>query len=230
MERLIVAVFAALVLAWPQLVLAQAYNRYTSSKPGFYVEGQLGLNALTDIDFDIDDNADDATASYDVGLLGIAAIGYGLPFERLSLRVESEFSFRRNTLDEFEFANNVQADGDGDSATTALAGMVNAHLDYYLFRNVALSAGVGIGYALVEVDTIVEVGAADLVIIDEEDDTALAYQLRLGGRYDLGRRSTLSVGYTYFRTGELDGEDVAGNELDFIYDSHALHVGYAFRF
>lgn len=215
----------------PQLAQAQAPIGNNPTTAGIYVEGMVGANLLNDIDLDINTIADDATIKSKVGAFGAAALGYSIPQGPINIRIEGELSIRGNKLDEFEFADGTVLDGDDDAKTNAYAGMVNAHFDYYMIPNFALSVGAGIGYAKVEADTIVDGGAVNLIVFDEESDSALAYQGRLGARYDLNNGGSLTAAYTYFATDDLTIEAANGaNESTFNYESHAIGLGFAFRF
>ncbi|MEL6963478.1 MAG: outer membrane beta-barrel protein [Pseudomonadota bacterium] len=236
MKRFSIFGAAAVALVLPELASAQSTepapgptgNNPTSA--GLYVEGLLGLNLLGDIDVDIEGVADDAVIRSKVGAFGAVAAGFNLPQGPINIRLEGELSIRGNKLDEFEFADGTSADGIDDSVTNAYAGMVNAHLDVYVLRNLALTAGAGLGYAWVKADTIVDVNGIDAVVFDDETDTTFAYQGRVGARYDLTSNASITAAYTYFATGEVTVEDGVGVESTFEYASHGITGGLAYRF
>ncbi len=224
MKRLFIvlpATVAALTL--PQLVSAQTSAPVGNNplKAGVYIEGMFGANfqGETDIDFE-DPNVVDASIDPNVGPLGGLAVGFNLPLGQMNMRFEGELSGRTNEIEELELDNGAVIDED-DSSTSSIAGMANAHLDFYVLPNLAIAAGGGIGSASVTLDI------ENLV---DDDAIAFAYQARLGARYSFSQSATLSLGYTYFATTELEVDDDDNEEITFDYTNHGVHLGLAYLF
>ena len=220
MKRLFPLLTAVAALTVPHMVTAQtaapAGNNPTG--PGIYVEGMLGANFASDIEFEFNDGSS-LDADPDTGLLGGLAVGYNIPLDQLSFRVEGEFTGRANAVDELEVSTGG-ALGLEDADISSIAGMINGHLDFYLAPNLALAAGVGLGYANVKLD---------LVAFDD-DVSGFAYQLRLGSRYHFSPNTALSLGYTYFATTELEVDANTGDEAEFDYANHGVYLGLAYLF
>lgn len=221
MKRLLPALSALTLLSLPQLASAQTYSAGGNNPtvPGIYVEGMIGLNLQNETDLDFDDDIDDASIDPNTGLLGGFAVGYNLPQGALNVRVEGELNFRANEVDDVEEEQSGDVIELENADTSSFAGMVNAHLDYYIIPNLAVTAGAGIGYANVDLD---------LAVVDD-DASGFAYQGRLGARYNISQNNVISLGYTYFATSELEAED-DGDDFKFDYENHGFHVGYAYHF
>ena len=185
---------------------------------GLYFEGMLGVNVADDLDLENQDNGLEAVAEQNAGFLGGLTLGYNLPQGPLNIRVEGEAAVRVNTVDEIEDngALIVLENADVSSGTF----MANAHLDYYIIPNFALTVGAGLGFTNV---------ALDLAVIDDSA-TGFAYQGRAGARYSLDRNSTITLAYTYLAASELEVEGEAGEDFEFDYASHGFTLGYAFHF
>lgn len=210
---------------------------------GFYIEGFAGLTLLDD--YELDDETGTIIGA-DVkskagGNVG-GALGVILPLGAVDMRLEGEIAYRANKADEANTTIagiDVDGDPDGDSVTSALSGMANAHVDFRVTPQFAISAGAGVGYAKVEAEIVSDfggvLGLGNIRFIDEDDqtDTVLAYQLMTGVRYDLGAHSTITAGYRYFATDDIEF-DINGQGGALVYDAeyatHNVTIGYAYRF
>ncbi len=221
-------------LATGGLVLLCAAQAAHAQSPfplhGLYVEGTAGINFLGDVDADIDNFAQNGNLDHKLGPVLTGAVGYSLPQGPLNLRLEGEVALRGNELDEVNLADGTSRNADDDSYTASRSGMVNVFADLYVAPGIALSAGGGLGFANVVQNLEVRNNGFKVTLIDDETDTVLAYQGRVGGRYDLSPHSTITLAYTYFATGDAEIDGDGGIESRFSYESHAIHGGYAYRF
>lgn len=219
-------VVLAATFTLPQIVHAQSANVTSNSVtiPGLYASIAVGVNVLDDIDFELDNGLED-TAETKNGLFSAISVGYSFPQGPVNFRMEGELSYRANDVDQLEDADDFDKDD-----VSALAGMLNAYVDYYIAPDVALTAGGGLGYAEVEADISVDAGAINLVIFDNEEDSGFAYQGRVGGRYDLSSNASLSLTYTYFAVDDLEIRSAGGDNTDFDYNSHSFGLGYMYQF
>lgn len=189
---------------------------------GIYIEGLLGVDIPNDVDIEVDDFASDFTAETEVGTLFGLALGYSMPFDDLNVRAEAEFSARVSDVDTLDDSVNGRIDLE-NAEVAVFAAMGNVHFDYYLLPNFALTAGVGIGYADVDLD----------VLVVNDSGTGLAYQGRLGGRYSVGSDVTFGLAYTYFATADVTADDnILGvnSEAEYNFESHSFHASLAYTF
>jgi opacity protein-like surface antigen len=205
-------------------VLALITLPNAASAAGLYFEGQLGLNLSDTIDFDRESFSNDLTIEPNAGVLGSLALGNTIPLADIDIRIEGELAFRTNGVDDVD--DNLGTTVDIENADiTSYAGMANVYLDFYVMPDFALTLGGGLGYANVDVDAVVVSDSA----------SALAYQGRVGARYNFTPNWTLGLAYTYFATTELeiDTEGVLGltaDEAKFDYTNHAIGLGVAYYF
>ena len=230
-------------LSIPLAALSLAALPSMAEAAGLYIEGFAGLTLLDD--YELDDPTGTiigAEVKNKVGGNIGAALGVAIPLGGIDVRLEGEVAYRANEPDEINtnfLGIDVDGDPDGESKTTALSGMANGHIDLWVLPQLALSAGAGIGYARVE--TVVTsdfggvLGLGNIRFVDEDDetDTALAYQLMAGVRYNIGAHAAISAGYRYFATDDLE-YDINGQDGALTYDSeyktHNFNIGLAYRF
>jgi len=169
-----------------------------------YISGNFGAVIVNDSD--IDDGFDTGEFSYDTGFVFVAALGTSLQNDT---RVEAEFGYRKNDLDEIKVDGFGSADIDGDFTTTSLMG--NAYYDFSTEGSFSPYIGAGLGYANVE---------GDLDDFGDEDDNVFAYQLILGGSFASSETLSVDLQYRYFAT-----EDPEFDGLDSEYSSHNFMIG-----
>ena len=129
------------------------------------------MSVLDDTNFEREDGAELDVES-DAGFFGTAAIGYLLPQGPFNIRLEGELAVRTNLADSADDGT-IEVDALDNSDISSIAGMLNAHLDYYILPNTALSLGAGIGYGTVQADLAVDLNGVDTSVFDEEPTAAL---------------------------------------------------------
>lgn len=187
-----------------------------------YIELEAGDSWLYRHDIVIDDSGTrlESDVDFNTGLIGGAAVGMDI---NEHLRIEFEYTYRSNDVDDFG-GDEIDA-ARGDFASVAL--MANAA---YRFRAVDQSlrpyigAGVGI---LEEIDFDVE-GGDDAG--EFSDHGAFAFQLMAGVDYRLNETWGLNAEVRYFDAGsvELDGD--GGRDLDADYRLTSLLLGIRYNF
>jgi len=200
---------------------------------GFYASLSGGAAWLEDADNEGSGlSAEDTT---DRGRVFGGALGYEW---RGGWRAEAEVAHRKNDFDQvtirtdgglgaqlgFGSLNGATLDIGGD--VTSLAGMANVYYDVPLGWAVRPYVGAGLGVARIDA----ELTLGPLLLVDETD-TVLAWQIMAGLSYPATERISLSVGYRYFATQDAElSETVGGRTFDSEYRSHNLELGVRFSF
>ena len=153
------------------------------------------------------------------------------------VRLDGEIALRANTTDsvgniplgtaDFSFFG---SGGSGDSTTGALSYMVNGYFDLPTGGPLSLYIGGGIGYATVFIDWETTGFFFSEVPVADDSDTGLAYQFSGGIGYEINPRFTVSFGYRYFATEEMQMEFASGSPFGsgpftMEYQSHEFNLG-----
>jgi opacity protein-like surface antigen len=176
---------------------------------------QFGLGGV------FSDKAEDVpggTVDFDPGYDVSAALGRHLPLsERFGLDLEIEGYYQNFTVDEDDILQIPSAVED-DAVT--LAWMANAILEWHFTPQFALYAGGGLGYA-----TTADYDAWDSGNLEQVDDDGAAFQGKVGFLYELGGSYDFLLGYRYFRTEELEIENlVTGQTSDIDVGQHVVEA------
>ena len=191
----------------------RSWNKSTVDQDkGFYIGAKGGLNILNDSSLDSIVNLD---INYGLGLTFGGVLGYD--FE--DLRLDAEITYRDNDIDLI----GVPAEG----STTALSYMINGYFDVPTHMAVKPYVGGGIGYATVSIN---DANIPGVATVADDSDSVFAYQLSAGLGFEISRRTTLSLGYRYFATQELELQDTSGIPLSTEYQSHEINIGVRFLF
>jgi len=147
---------------------------------------------------------------FDPGFAVGGAIGYksGNHF-----RIEGEVAFRTN---EVKGSNSILSQD-----VSALSLMGNAYFDFNFNSPLKPYIGAGVGFA--DVRSTIKI----LGVKFSENDTVFAYQLMAGLGYEISPKTTLTLGYRYFASGEDAEFNVQGFEERF--ESHEILVGFRLR-
>ena len=167
-------------------------------------------------DADLDGDGESGELEFDPGFGIIAAAGYG--FDEMSFgrfRVEAEFAYRQNDIDQVRAFG--QTFSGGDAEMRVLSGMVNGALDISTGTIVTPYILAGIGGANINLES----DDNDF----DENDGVFAYQAGAGLGFAITEQITLFAGYRFFGTTdpEFDGVDAE-------YNSHNLEGGLRFEF
>lgn len=171
---------------------------------------QFGAGAVQPQDSDADALENDL--EFETGFVISGIGGYRLvDGERFDLSLEIE-GYRA----EADIDQNL-----GDSTTTAVMG--NANLEFALSRVVLLYLVGGGGWATdVELDSTAEGQSLEL-----QDDSAFAFQGKIGIRVLLGGNFSWLIGYRYFQTDDLSvDEEFSGSSFDFENIQHVVEMAF----
>jgi len=213
------------------LVLFFIASSVHASDREVYFSGNFGITLLSDAN---NEQAGTVLESgYDPGFNAGIALGYDFG----DFRAEGELAYHRNDLNTIT-AGAVSVPGEG--AVSALSIMANGYYDFssrrsFRSRNSSRSnnsllvpyLGLGVGVANVEADMSIPGFGGQFV-----DDSAivLAYQFMAGVGFNISSKTTLTVGYRYFATGDPNLNDLSGARFDSEYQSHNINVGIRLAF
>lgn len=197
---------------------------------GFYIGGHLGLNILSDSEINGGTISTDNGSG--LGLGGVLGYDFGM------VRLDGEIVLRGNTTDSvgdipletagFSFLGSGDS---GDSLTYAFSYMVNGYFDLPTGGPLSFYIGGGIGYATVSVEWDTPGWfPLSIVHVADDSDTGLAYQFSGGIGYEINPRFTVTFGYRYFATEEMQMEFASGSPFGsgpftMEYQSHEFNVG-----
>ncbi len=150
----------------------------TAQAEAWYVSGGLGLN----LTHEGDANGGNDSITYDLGYGLLAAVGFKAAN---GLRVEGEWSYRKNDVDEIS-----GVPSGFEAGSWAL--MVNAFYDFRIQGNFTPYFGGGLGVAEVTFDN-----------VGEYSDTEIALQIGAGAGFDLAPDLVMSVDYRLFGTDNI---------------------------
>jgi len=104
--------------------------------------------------------------------------------------------------------------------------MANLMGDYPLSSEVSLYFGGGAGYA-----TNIKMDTFDDGNLEQNDNDKFAGQGKVGFRWNLGDRYDVSIGYRYFRTEDVEIEDVVTGDTDDVeFSNHVAEIGFRWGF
>ena len=199
-------------------VLAMLFGISAQALAGDYVSINGGAVFMQDSDFSVDDVADNLEFSYDNGYVVNLALGHTY---KQGGRIEAEFNYRTNDLDELSVsgAGNFPTDG----KVTSWGAMVNAYYDLETGTAVKPFVGAGVGYANVKLEWDGE----------DDDDGVLAYQLMTGCGFAVNERITIDLQYRYFAADDPEysfGDDELEIGATSEYQNHNAMLGVRFNF
>lgn len=205
MKKTILAVAALTMIAVPINSMAAGNS--------MYIKGNVGIGMAMDSDIDnMPNNAGTAKMTFDTGFLGTGAVGYDFagPF-----RVEGEYGWQKNDLDQLSFDNRFGNFQEGDLKTQSI--MVNGYYDVATGSPWSPFVGAGIGWAKVDLDT-------PALPLGDNDDV-FAYQLMAGVTYAIDAQWSVDAQYRFFGT-----QDATIQGADFSMNSNDLMVGLRYNF
>jgi OOP family OmpA-OmpF porin len=145
------------------------------------------------------------------------------------LRVEMEVSYRRNDLG----GNWVTSDSGDDTGTldgnlSTFAILANAWYEFDIGSKMRPYVGGGVGWGRMHADMVALTSDARISNTDTTDDdvteSGFAWQLGLGGRYEVSPGVDVGIGYRYFRGPDFHdfwGGDYVGSLEN---ENHAVQV------
>ena len=189
------------------------------AQDGTYVAGSVGYTFADDFGSNVGIEAD-----IEDGYAVTGAVGRSFG----ALRGEIEGSYRRSSVGEARGLG-FAVDGAGD--VSALSAMANLYFDpAFAFGPVRPYVGGGIGVSRFKAHDVEAVGVAGFGPISGSE-TGFAWQLMAGVGLAISEQATLTAGYRYFATPDVEADatplgtvEVEGLGL------HALEVGLRFSF
>lgn len=202
-------------MAFVFCIVVVAFFAAPALAAGPYVGGQAGAVFLSDSS--VSGPGVRGDIEFDTGYgLGVAG-----GFDYGTWRLEGEFTYRANDIDQFSGFGFSGPNGD----TSSMALMVNA---YYDFRMVSPAfvpyIGGGLGGARISVDAS---GGGQVI---DDDDIVFAYQAAAGIGFAVNKQVTLDLGYKYFATADQSFEVSGIGTVDGEYKSHNVFLGARFNF
>jgi opacity protein-like surface antigen len=183
---------------------------------GFYIGASGGLNFLGDSSLDSGVSLD---VNYGSGYTFGGVLGYDFGM----LRLDAEVAYRDNDIEVI----GISAEG----STSALSYMINGYFDIPTHLAVKPYLGGGIGFATVSVNDANIPGIPPFPApVADDSDSVLAYQLSAGVGLEISRTTTLTLGYRYFATEDLEMLDASAVAFTTEYQSHEINIGIRFLF
>lgn len=209
--RWLLSSVALLILSGPA-VQAQEWQS------GLYFEVGGGLSLLSDND--VTRLGAISSIESDEGYILSGAIG--TQFQ--NVHVEAEALYFENGLNKISGAGGVVKMG-GD--VNVIGGMLSVYYDFDFGANWRPFLGGGIGMVRVSVNDAVAPGVFSV----DDDEDAIAYQLRAGISYSLSEHTDFVINYRYLISDELDFADSVGAIVssDGI-ESHGVEARFRIRF
>ena len=187
------------------------------AKDGFYLDAKGGASFLQNLD----SSAVGLTGNADtkIGFVGSGAAGYAVDIPQTggTFRGEIEVAYRENDADELDIGGFI-FDIDGD--ITAKSILFNGFYDFDLGSGWRPYFGAGLGAAQVEMDF--ETNVAQIV---DDEETVVAFQVSAGFGYQIVESVTISVGYRFFATDEIEFTDESGSRFETDYHAHTIEGG-----
>lgn len=197
----------------------------TAAEEGFYLSMSGGGSYVQEIEND--DSAGSFNIDLDPGHSASVAIGYDFANKHPDFgrgRLDIEFSYRSNELDEVEFLE-AKSVGGGDlnvkSVMLTTYGIPEDHSG-----NWTPYFCLGIGAAEITLDQATVAGSP----LADDSDWVLAGQVGLGSGYAISNHLTFDLGYRFFTTTRPEFKDAAGEKFDSEYFSHLLQAGLRITF
>jgi len=197
----------------------------TAADEGFYLALSGGGSYVQEMEND--NTSGSFNIALDNGYAGSLAIGYDLGNKHPDLgrgRLDIEFSYRSNELDEIEFIEG-NSDGGGDlnvmSVMLTTYGIPDDHIG-----NWTPYFCLGIGVAKITLDKATVAGSP----LVDDSDWVLAGQIGTGSGYAISDHLSLDLGYRFFATMPPEFQDAEGGKLDSEYFNHLLQAGLRIKF
>jgi opacity protein-like surface antigen len=199
------------------LVGATALAANDDDGGAWYLQFGVGYNDPAD-----SPGAPGGDLEFDEGFTLNGLIGYQMPLigESWDWALELEGYFT-----DFEIADDgfgeLGSSAAEDTSTTAI--LANAMLEWQWTDSISLYGGGGLGYApKIEFDSF----ANEETNYEPTDDSAFAFQGKIGLRYDLGGAFSWLIGYRYLQTEDIELRDeYFGSTFDMQNEQHVLEFG-----
>jgi opacity protein-like surface antigen len=180
-----------------------------------YISGNIGAVMVEDADLTIE-GLSGVEVSFDTGFAGALAAGA----DAGPVRIEGEFSYRKNDMDEFSgsiFGMPVSGPANGEIESMSLLGNVI----FDIGTNSPFTPFIGAGMGFSNVDMELEGGS--------DDDTVFAYQFIAGMGFKVSDATSIDISYRYFATADPEF-GIEGFRVESEYATHNLFAGVRFSF
>lgn len=187
---------------------------------------RVGLNAGFTTPVEIDP-APGGPIDFENGYLLGGTLGYrvGALNERVDFHLELEGLYTEAKVDSDGLASFGSATAE---STSAAAGLLNGVFDWHWSEKVTVRVGAGVGYSVIDFDTLEDIDNRFLLGSGQEDGVAAQGKLALD--YDLGGGVSWSLGYRYFRTESLEAvDDTLGQSFDVTTEIHSIEFGVTYQ-
>ena len=205
MKNIVLTVAAVSLVAIPVSSMAAGDS--------MYLKGNLGVGMAKDTDINnMPEAAGTAKMTFDSGFLATIAAGYDFanPF-----RVEGEYLWQKNDLDQLSYNNRFGNFKQGDLKTQAF--MVNGYYDVDTGSSWSPYIGAGLGWAKLDLNT--------PALPFSDNDNVFAYQFMAGVTYAITDKWSVDGQYRYFGT-----TDATISGADFNENSNNLLIGLRYSF
>jgi opacity protein-like surface antigen len=195
-----------------------------------YVSVFGGLNMLADDSGPVyTDETSSWSSDADTGFVLGGTVGTTLDRWAQGLRVEMEVSYRRNDLGGSYVTDPVVGlpdTGTIDGNLSTFAILANAWYEFDIGSKMRPYIGGGVGWARMRGDMVALTSSGTSTTTSASDitESGFAWQLGLGGRYEVSPGVDVGIGYRYFRGPDFHdfwGGDYDGNLEN---ESHAVSV------
>jgi OOP family OmpA-OmpF porin len=220
------------VLMVSAAVLALAATPAQARDGAWYVGGDFGAMIVEDTDFDIGATENAVGLDHDYGFDGALFVGYDLG----AFRLESEVSYRRANLDEFENTIVLPSTGgphpiglrDGYGSTSALSFMINGMLDFGDEDGLSGFVGGGVGVARIDYRELRAFESTGVFL--DDSDTRFAWQVLAGVRSAISDNIDVTLRYRFFNANGVDTITFGNDDASSRFRSHSLLGGLTFNF
>jgi OOP family OmpA-OmpF porin len=191
-----------------------------------YVSVFGGLNMLADDSGPANGNTTGGSAwasDADTGFVLGGTVGTTLDRWAQGLRVEMEVSYRRNDLGGNWFSTDSDGEIDGNMSTFAI--LANAWYEFDIGSKMRPYVGGGVGWGRMNGDMVAldSDGTETITSTSDRTESGFAWQLGLGGRYEVSPGVDVGIGYRYFRGPDFHNF-FGGDEGSLENESHAVQV------
>jgi len=191
-----------------------------------YVSVFGGLNMLADDSGPVYSDTDGSSAwasDADTGFVLGGTVGTTLDRWAQGLRVEMEVSYRRNDLGGNWFSTDSDGAIDGNLSTFAI--LANAWYEFDIGSKMRPYVGGGVGWGRMRGDMVAldSDGTETETYTSDRTESGFAWQLGLGGRYEVSPGVDVGIGYRYFRGPDFH-DFFGGYEGSLENENHAVQV------
>ncbi len=193
-----------------------------------YVSVFGGLNMLADDSGPANSDATSAWSSdADTGFVLGGTVGTTLDRWAQGLRVEMEVSYRRNDLGGSYVTDAPVAPNTGtiDGNMSTFAILANAWYEFDIGSKMRPYVGGGVGWGRMRGDMVAVTsgGTGTTTSTSDRTESGFAWQLGLGGRYEVSPGVDVGIGYRYFRGPDFH-DFWGGDEGALENENHAVQV------